>query len=190
MSDAGQTFSQDLRPGVVLVAVPMLLDPNFYRTVVLICDHNDEGSFGLILNRDTELPPSEFVESMGALTETVRFGGPVQPDTLHYVHDFGEEIPESIQVETDLWWGGDFDSVQSRIAPPEVDPGIRFFVGYAGWGDGQLKTEVDEGSWFVCPANGDWIFDTSPDELWRKAILSFGGETALLANYPDNPRLN
>jgi putative transcriptional regulator len=168
----------------------MLLDPNFYRTVVLICDHNEEGSFGLILNRDTELRPSEFVESVDAVPETVRFGGPVQPDTLHYVHDFGEDIPQAVQLEGHLWWGGDFDVVQSLLGGPDVQHGIRFFIGYAGWGAGQLEGEIEEGSWFVCQAKNAWVFETAPDELWRKAMLSLGGDLALLANYPDNPRMN
>ncbi|MFT5141643.1 MAG: putative transcriptional regulator [Rhodothermales bacterium] len=182
--------STPLRVGVVLAAVPILRDPNFYRSVVLICDHNDSGSFGLVLNRDTSIEPESIMEELGPADKTVRIGGPVQPNTLHYVHEFGDRIAESIRMADGLWWGGDFDELKRELAEPTLEAGVRLFMGYSGWGTGQLQDELDEGSWVVAPVRSEWVFRTDPDAVWRQVMLSLGGEWALVANYPDDPRLN
>lgn len=181
----------DLAPGVLLVAEPAMLDPNFRRTVVLVCDHTEEGSFGLVLNRPTNLHlPEVLLEPVG-LEHPLFVGGPVQPDTLHFVHTYAQEIETSVPLGGGLGWGGPFEEIARmiRLGDLEADR-FRFFAGYAGWGPGQLTSEVEDGSWIVLPADAEAVFRTPPERLWRNLVVGLGGEMALLANYPDDPRTN
>lgn len=181
----------DLAPGVLLVAEPAMLDPNFKRAVILICDHTPEGSFGLVLNRPTDLHLPEVLMEPVGLDHPVFIGGPVQPDTLHFLHGYADEIADSVPVADGIGWGGPFEEVAQQIRLGQLDPDrFRFFAGYAGWGGGQLEGEIAESSWILLPAEPDTVFGTPPDRLWRNLIISVGGDMALLANYPDDPRSN
>ena len=181
----------DLAPGVLLVAEPALLDPNFRRAVVLLCDHNDEGSFGLILNRTTELHLSEVLAEPVGLEHELYFGGPVQTDTLHYLHPYAHTIEEAVPVLDGVSWGGPFDEVVEGIRTGAFDAdAFRFFVGYAGWGEDQLQDEVDGEGWVVLPGSAADVFEHDPGTLWRDLLRTLGGEYALLSNYPDDPQMN
>jgi putative transcriptional regulator len=181
----------DLAPGVLLVAEPALLDPNFRRTVVLLCDHNDEGSFGLILNRPTEFHLTEVLAEPVSLDAPLYFGGPVQTDTLHYLHPYADEVDEAVSVLDGVGWGGPFEEIVEQVQQGQFEAdGFRFFVGYAGWGEDQLAEEIDEGGWIVLPGSAAAVFDENPTALWRGVMRSLGGEYALLSNYPDDPRMN
>lgn len=177
-------------PGMVLAAVPILHDPNFYRSVVLICDHNDEGTFGLVLNRETELEPGEILEDLGTASAPVRSGGPVQPNTLHYLHELGPRVADALPIVDGLWWGGDFDSLKAELTEPTSEGMTTFFLGYSGWGEGQLEDEIRQGSWAVAQMEPAWLFASEADGMWRDVMLSLGGDWALMANYPDDPRTN
>lgn len=181
----------DLAPGVLLVAEPALLDPNFRRTVLLLCDHNDEGSFGLILNKPTGLRLSEVVAEPLGIDASLYLGGPVQTDTLHYLHPYIEEVDEAVAVIDGVGWGGPFEEIVERVqlGQLQVDE-FRFFVGYSGWGPGQLADEVSEGGWIVLPASAAQVFGGEAAMLWRDVMRGLGGEYALLSNYPDDPQMN
>lgn len=181
----------DLAPGALLIAEPALLDPNFRRAVVFLCDHNAEGSFGLILNRATELTLPDVLSEPVGLENRLYFGGPVQTDTLHYLHPFADALDEAIPVLDGVGWGGPFDELVERVRLGELDgDAIRFFVGYAGWGEGQLRDEVAEGGWIVLPGSAADVFEHDPAVLWRDLLRSLGGEYALLSNFPDDPQMN
>ncbi|MBO6778958.1 MAG: YqgE/AlgH family protein [Rhodothermales bacterium] len=169
--------------------MPILRDPNFYRSVVLVCDHNEEGTFGLVLNRETDVTPDQIMDELDPVGEPVRIGGPVQPNTLHYLHGLGEHIDDAIEVANGLWWGGDFEVFKEVVSNDGQGP-ARLFLGYSGWGEGQLEEEIEEGSWAVATMRADWAFEVGPDSLWREVMLSLGGDWALMANYPDDPRTN
>lgn len=181
----------DLAPGVLLVAEPAMIDPNFRRAVILLCEHSDEGSFGLIVNKPTDLHLPEVLTEPLGLENQLFLGGPVQPDTLHFLHSYPEEIPEAQPILNGVAWGGPLEEVTEGIRLGMFDAErFRFFAGYAGWGGGQLEGEIEERSWVVMEADPRHIFDAPPAQLWRRLILGLGGEMALLANYPDEPRLN
>jgi len=181
----------DLAPGALLVAEPAMLDPNFKRAVILVCDHTEAGSFGLVLNRPSDLHlPEVLLEPVG-LDHPVFIGGPVQPDTLHFLHAYADEISEAVPVGGGIGWGGPFDEVAEQIRRGAFDPDrFRFFAGYAGWGPDQLAGEVEDNSWILLPSDPTSVFATPPDRLWRSLIGGIGGEMALLVNYPDDPRSN
>jgi putative transcriptional regulator len=194
------TDDLDLAPGTLLVAPPTLGDPNFRRSVVLLCEHSPaEGSFGLSLGRPLEqdlalsdvLDLGDPVARLRGEDFPLALGGPVQPETLHYLHRHPEAVPGATEVTEGVRWGGDFDDVKVLLADGEADAqSLRFFLGYAGWGAGQLRAELDQGGWILAPADVELVFPESLDAFWRQIMRRLGGEYALLSNFPDNPRMN
>lgn len=173
------------------MAVPPLADPNFKRTVILLCDHSLEGSFGLVLNRPTGLSLGQALDETLTFDATLWSGGPVQTDTLHYLHPYGEAVEGTLPVLDGVYWGGAFEAICKGIGRDRFDADrFRFFVGYSGWGPGQLDAEVDEGAWIVLDADASLVFDDGGDALWRSVLRKLGGEYAILSTYPDDPSLN
>jgi len=178
-------------PGAFLVAEPPLADPNFRRTVILLCEHSLEGSFGLVLNRPTGRRISEVSATPLTFDGDIGLGGPVQPDTLHYLHPYGDEVDGSLPVVEGVYWGGEFEQVQELLEGGALDAEqFRFFLGYSGWSTGQLDAEHDEGSWIVLPATSEAVWAAADPRLWNRVIRQLGGDYALLSNYPDDPRMN
>lgn len=183
----------DMAPatGTLLIAPPMMQDPNFKRSVVLLCEHGVDGSFGLILNRSISLSLTDVVEGMDLYTGPLCMGGPVQPNTLHVLHRYGTGMGESIQIGNQIFWGGDFETIQKKVENEVTSSDdIRFFLGYAGWTPGQLDAEIEQDSWIIAPADDEAIFPQDPETLWARTLRRLGGEYALLANFPEDPRLN
>ena len=178
-------------PGSILVAEPPMADPNFRRAVVLVCEHTTEGSFGLVLNRPAGLTLAEVAAEALPFDAELWLGGPVQTDTLHYLHPFGDAVESALPVLDGVFWGGAFDELRRGIEARQVHTGhVRFFVGYSGWGPGQLDAEVDDGAWIVLDGDGALVFAESDDALWRQLLRRMGGEYALLSTFPDDPSLN
>lgn len=178
-------------PGVLLIADPTLKDPNFRRRVVLLCEHNDEGSLGLVLNRQTDVTLNELVEDLAEYERSVYLGGPVQPNMLNVLHRHGEIVEESQEVVEGVNWGGGVEAIQQLLAAGHGDADdVRFFLGYAGWAPGQLDDEIEQGGWILTHAPGDLLFELEPDQLWRALLRRMGGEYAIMANYPEDPRMN
>jgi putative transcriptional regulator len=186
-------YSNKLKPekGRLLISEPFLPDPNFERTVVLLCEHNEEGSFGFVLNKPSVLKLTEVMEDLTSLDAVVFVGGPVQQDTLHFIHR-NVNISNAVEVAGSVNWGGDFESLLSMCDTRQLTAtDVRFFLGYSGWGPGQLESEIEQDSWIVCDFVTDQLlFDTDPDELWRKALGNMGGRFSVYSNYPVDPRLN
>jgi putative transcriptional regulator len=187
-----QSLKKTPSAGQLLISEPFLQDENFVRSVILICENNEKGSFGLVLNKLSILKISELVEDLFFLDLDVYVGGPVEQNTLHFVYSAEEALSGSIQLGEGLWWGGDFDALTQKLKNGELNNGnIRFFIGYSGWTEGQLDEELEDKTWIICekiePEN---IFNNSPVELWRNILKNMGGEFQLLANYPIDPRLN
>ena len=176
--------------GALLVAPPTLRDLNFYRSVVLLCEHGEMGSFGLILNRPLKVGLGEILSDHEG-DDMVSLGGPVQQDTLHYLHRHGDIVGEAVPVAQGIHWGGDFQAIKILMDTQMASPqDLRFFVGYAGWSPGQLEAEISDGGWFQTWAHDTLVFSEDPEDLWRTVLQRMGGEYALLVNFPDNPRVN
>jgi putative transcriptional regulator len=178
-------------PGILLIAEPFLKDPNFMRTVVLLCDHQDEGSFGFVLNKLFDHTLDELMNDMSELKLPVFYGGPVQMDTIHFLHQYPEKIPGSFEVLDGICWGGDFETAIGLIRSGEIDKTkIRFFIGYSGWGNGQLSGELKEKSWLLAEANRKLVFHSRTDEIWKASLKLLGTEFEMMANFPIDPTLN
>ena len=177
--------------GILLIAEPFLKDPNFLRTVVFLCEHQPQGSFGFVLNKQIEQTLDELVTDMEGFNLPVYYGGPVQMNTIHFLHQYADLIPESIKVSHDIYWGGNFETITALIKSKSIDcKKIKFFIGYSGWGDGQLGSEMKEKSWLTVAANSRLVFNTAQDEIWKNSLHQLGGEYKSLINYPIDPQLN
>ncbi|HLK02209.1 MAG TPA: YqgE/AlgH family protein [Streptosporangiaceae bacterium] len=185
--------------GRLLVATPVLGDPNFRRTVVLIVEHEDEqGSLGVVLNRPTDVPVGRVLEPWTELATSpsvVFSGGPVATSSaLALALVPGTDEPVG-------WHPLDGSPPKmSRLGLVDLDapPGLlaaaitqlRVYAGYAGWSVGQLQSEIDEGAWYVVPAEPGDPFSPDPEQLWPAILRRQGGELAYLATFPDDPSLN
>jgi putative transcriptional regulator len=178
-------------PGILLIADPFLKDPNFMRTVVFLCEHQDEGSFGFVLNRSYDYTLSELVNGLEDLKVPVYYGGPVQMDTIHFLHQYPEQIPGGFEIAEGVFWGGDFDIAIQMIRKGEINlQRIRFYIGYSGWGTGQLNDELKEKSWLTVKANRKIIFHKETDEIWKESLKLLGGDYEMMINFPIDPQLN
>jgi putative transcriptional regulator len=184
--------------GCLLVATPVLADPNFRRTVILVVEHEaEEGTLGVVLNRPTDVPVDRVLESWSDLAtgpSVVFKGGPVAPNSaLALALVPGDAEPLG-------WHALDGAAALSRLglvdldAPPDLlAPAInrlRVYAGYAGWGPGQLRSEIDEGAWYVLSAEPSDPFAVEPEGLWASVLRRQGGEMAFTATFPDDPGLN
>jgi putative transcriptional regulator len=185
-----------LRPGRLIVANPLLPDPNFDRTVVLLLAYSDEGALGLVLNRpsDTMLAaPLPRWEHLAASPPVVFVGGPVQhqaviclaralghPAAIVPPQGWSAVLPEVGTLDLDL----DPEGLQASFSQ------VRIFAGYAGWGAGQLEGEIGAGAWWILDAQPEDAFSHDPEDLWKRVLRRQGGSLALVAGYPDDPMLN
>lgn len=177
--------------GILLIADPFLKDPNFLRTVVLICEHQQEGSFGFVLSKRIKLTLDELVTDLNGCKLPVYYGGPVQRDTIHFLHQYPDLIPDAALVAPGIYWGGNFETVSALIRSNSIDlKKIKFFIGYSGWGDGQLKDELNEKSWLTVSASRKLVFNTQHDEIWKGSLQRLGGDYELMINFPIDPQLN
>lgn len=177
--------------GKLLLSEPFMGDPNFDRSVVLLCEHNEEGSFGFVLNRPASVELSDIIEDVNQFDGTVYVGGPVQHNTLHYIHRF-PTLEGSQEIQNGLYWGGDFEQLLNLLDSHQItEDDIRFFVGYSGWGEGQLEEEMEKSSWIVADVNDvNVIFESDGQKMWQTILKNLGGKFSIYSNYPTDPRLN
>lgn len=188
--------------GYFLISETELTDPNFHRTVVLIVNHNEEGAFGLVLNRPAEASLGEIVEELSesdAGKATLFIGGPVEQ---HYLFTLHSGLPEhatskfSSSPTDGIVFEPVFGSIEEYLQnewPGEPDqdrPSFNFYLGYAGWGPGQLEYEIDEDAWLVIPADSQLVFNDDPSEGWNAALTKKGGLYRIIAQTGFKPSLN
>jgi len=183
-------MEQLITAGSLLLSDPFLKDLNFIRTAVLVCEHDKNGSFGFVVNKLSKYTLGSLVPAVENSTFPIYIGGPVQTDTLHFIHSLPEEIG-GFEVEKGLFWGGNFEVVLNLIQQELISENdIKFFLGYSGWGSKQLDDEITEKSWIVSTANKRLILETTADNIWKNALKNMDGEYALMTNYPLDPQLN
>lgn len=178
-------------PGRLLISEPFLYDSFFKRTVVLLVEHNEEGSVGFILNKPIDIKLNDLVEPFPDFNATVHFGGPVMEDNLFFIHTVGEELENSKEVMDGLWWGGSFDQLRFMVENNLVLPNqIRFFVGYSGWGEHQLQDELKQLSWIVADTHTKQVMSGNSEDFWNRKLKAMGNKFAAMANFPEDPSLN
>ncbi len=177
--------------GKILISEPFLPDTFFNRTVVYLADHTPEGSVGFILNKKLEIKVCDAISGFDRWKEFLSMGGPVAPDTLHYLHNMGESIPKSVWVDENIFWGGDIDFIRSMINKGKISTSsIRFFLGYSGWSAGQLERELKENSWVIARVKNDIVLDTRTDISWKRVLRTFTNKYRVWAEFPESPDMN
>ncbi|NCI48038.1 YqgE/AlgH family protein [Sediminibacterium soli] len=178
-------------PGILLISDPFLKDPNFARTVVFLCEHHPEGTFGFVLNKNADRELRDLIRDAENIHFPVYEGGPVQKDTLHFLHQRPELIEGGLEVTDGIYWGGNFEQVLELLREKQLGKkDIRFFLGYSGWSDGQLENELKEKSWITKQASRQLVFNMDATKVWKLALEDMGGEYSQMINYPLDPQLN
>ena len=185
-------MSGDMKAGQLLIADPFLKDPNFQRTVVVLCDHDkDTGTIGFVINRKTGQAVGDLISQLEVCPLPVYYGGPVQTDTLHFLHTCPQLIPDGHSIGNGIFWGGDFDTAADLLCNNQIEPdNIRFYLGYSGWGGGQLKGEMEEKTWLITEAGKELVFHKNVSLIWQDALRKLGGKYEQLIHYPLDPQLN
>jgi len=186
--------NKNYEKGSLLIANPVLPDPNFSRTVILLCNHDEQGSFGLVINRSTKLKAPDLFLNISILksyNEKVYLGGPVSQSMVFFLCRSPSAAGKLDEVCSGVYLGSNLETLESLYASlknPEQD--IRFYLGYSGWSGGQLAEEMEQNSWLVQKANEQFIFLDSESLIWPKAVNSLGEKYQYLTKAPVNPQWN
>ena len=178
--------------GRLLISEPFLMDPNFKRSVVLLAEHQEEGTVGFVLNHPSALLLSDLIPELENADFPVYVGGPVGTDTVHFIHRCYDRLNDGEEIGKGIYWGGNFEALKILIGNNDIEKDeIRFFIGYSGWGEEQLTRELEENTWIVSDQyHADVVFNSNEDDLWREVIINLGPKYAHVSNFPSNPNLN
>jgi putative transcriptional regulator len=191
-----------LLSGQFLIAEVELGDPNFHRTIILMLEHNEEGAFGLVVNRETEVTLGKVLEPYADIPQgelPIYYGGPVEQQYLFTLHSGlpAEYMSEHILSPTKgVFFEPDFTLVNAYLmkqwedTPPPERPDFRFYAGYSGWSPGQLERELTEDTWITIPAKSDLVFSKDPDTAWEDALRKKGGIYWVAAETGFKPSIN
>jgi len=185
-------ISEKLKKGQLLIAEPSIIgDLSFNRSVILLAEHNKDGSVGFILNKPLKYTIKDLVPNIEANFKIYN-GGPVEQDNLYFIHNIPELITNSIEISSGIFWGGDFELTRSLINEGKIKKdNIRFFLGYTGWETLQLENEMESNSWIIAEnLYRNKIIGKSTTDFWKEKILELGGDYIIWSNAPENPLLN
>lgn len=181
-----------IQKGTFLIATPDVDMGIFFRSIVLVCEHTPNGSFGLVINKNLDLELPEEIINIHNLANPhvgIRAGGPVQTNQMMLLHTSDQIPQQTLQVCDGVYLGGDLQFLQETITD-ENGPPINLCFGYAGWTAGQLEREFLDGHWFIHPASMRHIFHTTPEHLWSALLREMGGKYAPLSMIPEDLSVN
>jgi len=193
INDILKIRTNNLKPakGRILISEPFLADYYFKRSVVLLAEHNDDGSFGLILNKPVDVSFNSAIKGFPKFESKVFLGGPVKTNNLFFIHTAGSLIDESMEIMKGLYWGGDIEVIRELITLNKITPGeIKFFAGYSGWVSRQLEAELERNSWVVSDINAEQVMLSDPDTLWSNSLQWLGSDYAHWTTFPADPAMN
>ena len=185
-------ITDKLNKGQLLIAEPSIIgDLSFNRAVILLADHNKEGSVGFILNKPLKFKLKDLLPEINSEFKIYN-GGPVEQDNLYFIHNIPDLIKNSIEISNGIFWGGDFELTKELINTGLIKKkNIRFFLGYTGWDANQLETEMKANSWILTKnVYENKILNKTSAQFWKERIMDIGGEYLIWSNAPENPILN
>jgi putative transcriptional regulator len=179
------------KKGRILISEPFLTDNYFKRSIVLLTEHSPEGSVGFVLNKPVNMKAHEIMSDFPASDAIVSLGGPVQTNTLHYLHTIGDIIPGSMKVLGNISWGGEFDVVKRLLEAGTLHNGnVRFFLGYSGWQANQLNEELGDNAWVVSEIQPEEVMSPMNKHFWNHTLKQMGHKYRMWSNFPENPQMN
>ncbi|MDR3140151.1 MAG: YqgE/AlgH family protein [Tannerellaceae bacterium] len=178
--------------GSLLISEPFLQNAYFQRSVVLLIEHNADGSMGFVLNKKTNLIINDFFPEFENLSDIpIYLGGPVSSNRLFFIHTLEEVIPDSIKITDGLYFDGNFDKLKQYIVNGNSIKGkVKFFLGYSGWTKGQLGFEIKEDSWMVSRSANSNIMLADGELFWKRSLEVLGNQFKAWINFPKDPHLN
>lgn len=178
--------------GCLLLSEPFMLDPTFERSVVLLCEHDHNGTMGFIINSPTSYKLSDLVEDIHNSNFRIHVGGPVETGNLYYIHHAYDKFQSGDLIIEDVYLGTDFEKLIFLINENLVSPDeVKLFLGYSGWSKNQLNSEMEQNSWVVHESfDPSLIFIEDGENLWKQALINLGPKYAHVANFPRSPNLN
>lgn len=192
-SDIFKIQSNDVMPsrGKILISEPFLRDATFGRSVILLIDHTEEGSMGLIINKQLPIFVNDIINEFKYLDEIPLYkGGPIATDTLFYLHTLSD-IPGAISISNGLYLNGDFDEIKKYILQGNmIDHHIRFFLGYSGWESMQLNNEIRENTWLVSEEESTYLMGNDIKCMWKQALEKLGSKYETWSRFPLVPTFN
>ncbi len=187
----GELNKVNIAKGVLLLAEPFMMEDGFKRSVILMVEHTDEGSIGFILNKPLGQTINELIDDFPEIESPVFYGGPVGHETLHYIHDRGDVLDNSIEVSKGVYWSGDYEKLKFLIQSEVIKPhNIKFFVGYSGWSSGQLSDEMVYGSWIPVEMDPNYTFQLHYKNLWATILGHKGDVYGVIAQIPPDHNYN
>lgn len=178
--------------GTILLAEPFLKENVFKRSAIIVCRHTEEGgTFGFAINKLLKTTLNEIINDLAAIDFPVYLGGPMQKDTLHFIHQYPHFLKDAERIFEGVYWGGDFETLKKHLKNGTIHKNkIKFILGYSGWSQGQLEEEIIEESWILTKADKNIVFETEASEIWQKSMILLGGKNKAMAYYPTDPQLN
>lgn len=177
----------------MLISEPFMLDPNFQRAVILLCEHSEEdGTVGYVLNQRATIQLRDVIDELPEADFPLYYGGPVAQESIHFIHKCPDRLNSGIELGNGIYWGGNFESLKILVRQGEITKEeIKFFIGYSGWSPGQLEQELQDNAWVVSNQyNPEITFGNDEEDLWKEAVISLGPKYAHVANFPQNPMWN
>jgi len=177
--------------GLSLLSIPLSHDHFFKNTVVLLTEHNNQGSIGFIVNRPMDYTLHQVISDIPETDIPLFYGGPVANDSIHFIHSLGTVIPMAVKVKDGLYWGGDFSVMKQLLRnDSSIAASCKFFVGYAGWTTGQLDKEIETDFWLVTDVESSKIIGNQSTDLWTETLQSMGFKYKLWSTFPEDANYN
>jgi putative transcriptional regulator len=188
------TFSNNLEPekGKLLISDPFLDDDYFRRSLIYLCEFNKEGSFGFVINNFISINLHDLDESFPEIETQISLGGPMEINSLYFIHTLGDKINNSLLINENIYLGGDFQQLSTFIKEDEsIIKNVRFFIGYSGWEANQLDTEIRNNSWIVSEMNSpSMLFGSQSKLTWKRYMYELGGKFKIMSKFPIDPKDN
>ena len=188
-----QIKTNNLKPskGRLLLSEPFMGDFYFGRSVVLLAEHNEEGSFGVIMNKPVTSTFNDILKGFPDFDAPVFLGGPVESDSLFYIHTVGKNLEGASEIMEGLYWGGDIEALKEMMLIKTIQPkDIRFFIGYSGWSANQLESELKRNSWVITRASKSRLLKMDPLNMWGNLLDKMGDNYSYWSKFPIDPNSN